>query len=72
MNNGASSALDVLRGSGMRISTDRPMQDIGGFSVEKDGQQIAVFMSHQGERALERAIAVKGTVVVLVDPRSKA
>lgn len=72
MNSPASKAIDVLKAAGMRVSTDRPQQDIGGFSVEKDGQQIAVFMSHQGERALERAIAVKGTVVVLVDPRSKA
>lgn len=65
-------ALEALKAAGMRISSDRDYQKcIGGFSVEKDGQQIAVFGKGQGERALERAMQCKGCVVVLIDPRKE-
>lgn len=67
----ASKALDVLREKGMLVTPERARQDVGGFSVEKDGQQIAVFLANQGEQALARAIAVKGAVVVLIDPRKQ-
>jgi hypothetical protein len=66
---GASEALDTLRKAGMIIKPEQAIQNVGGFSIEKDGQQIAVFLANQGEQALQRAIAVKGCLVVLVDPR---